>query len=200
MRIRVLVIIFMMSFCGVSYAGLFDFNPQAKLNEADYMLHINRPIAADKLIDDVIRFCQKKDDEPCLALSYYLYGKVLSGDILSESERQKYGNRKILGYTDKEVTYGNVDQKSLAYFEKALALAKKHGMNDVVSGIYIKIGILQFTSFKDRDTACDSFDRSLEYHQQFQKDNPGANVILEKGFKSFEEYIAQGKSEMGCQK
>ncbi len=197
-RIRVFVLIFITSFCGVSYAGLFDFKPQAKLSEADYMLRINRPIAADKLISDVIKFCQKKNDEPCLASAYYVYGKVLIGKILDESDRQKYGHRNVLSYTDKDVTYENAAQKSLTYFEKALELSKKHRMNDAISGIYIKIGILQFTSFENRATACDSFDSSLEYHRLFKRDNPNAKVILEKGFNSFEEYIAQGKSEMGC--
>ncbi|MEI8013072.1 MAG: hypothetical protein WCI27_11465 [Candidatus Omnitrophota bacterium] len=85
----------------------------------------------------------------------------------------------------------------MEYFEKSLALAKKHGMTAAASAVYIKMGIMQSMRFKDRAAACDSFDRSLEYHEQFQKDNPGAKVTLEKGFNSFEEYIVQGKGEMG---
>lgn len=194
MKMTVLMLVIIMSICQNVNAGFFDFDPQSKLNESDYMVRINRPLAADSLIDEVLRYCGKKNDEKCLATSYFYYGKLL---MWRSAEVDKF--YRLLSRVDKDVTTDNADQKAMEYFEKSLALAKKHGMTAAASAVYIKMGILQFMRFKDRVAACDSFDRSFEYHQKFQKDNPGAKVTLEKGFKSFEEYIAQGKSEMGCQ-
>lgn len=197
MRITVLIVILLVSFSQSSYAGLFKFDPEAKLNEADYMMRIGRPIAADKLINDVIVYCKKKNDEVCLATAFFYYGKLLLGQIIDYGyDREKNGARKILGYVDESLTEGNIDQKAIEYLDKALALAKKQGINDVASAIYIKMGILQYTCFKDRTAACDSFDRSLEYYRLFKKDNPDVTVTIPKGFDSFEEYIAQAKSEV----
>lgn len=200
MRIIVLIVILLVSFGQSSYAGLFDFDPQAKLKEADYMVSIDRPIAADKLINDVVVYCKKKNDEACLATAFFYYGKLLMWRVPDGYDREKNVARKILGYVDDSVTVGNIDQKAMEYLDKALNLAKKHGINDVASAIYIKMGILQYTRFKDRTAACDSFDRSLEYYWLFKKDNSDATVTIPKGFDSFEEYIAQAKSETECQK
>lgn len=200
MRIIASVLILLVSFGQSSYAGLFDFNPQAKLKEADYMISIGRPIAADKLINEVIVYCKKKNDEVCLATAFFYYGKLLMWRVPDDYDRDKNRTRRILGYVDDSVTVGNIDQKAMEYLDKALDLAKKHGINDVASAIYIKMGILQYTRFKDRTAACDSFDRSLEYYRLFKKDNPDTTVTIPRGFNSFEEYIAQAKRETGCQK
>ena len=201
MRIVVLIVILLVSFSQSSYAGLFKFDPEAKFKEADYMISIDRHIAADKLISEVIAYCKKKNDDACLAKAFFYYGKLLMAEIPDGYDREKNSARRPGGsYVDDSVTVGNIDQKAMEYFDKALALAKKHGINDAASAIYIKIGILQYTRFKDSTAACESFDRSLEYYLLFKKDNPNTTVIIPKGFDSFEEYIAQGKREMGCQK
>ena len=94
------------------------------------------------------------------------------------------------------MTVGNGDQKAMEYLDKALNLAKKHKLYDVASAICLRMGILQSTRFKDPTAACECFDRSLEYHLLFKKNNPGVKVTLEQGYKSFEEYIAQAKREV----
>lgn len=200
MRTIVLIVILLVSFNQRSYAGLFDFDPQAKLKEADYMVSIDRPIAADKLINDVVVYCKKKNDQACLATAYFYYGKLLMWRVPDDYDREKNRAHRIASYVDAGLTVGNIDQKAIEYLDKALALAKKHGINDVASAIYIKIGILQYTRFKDRTAACDSFDRSLECYRLFKNDNPDVTVTIPKGFDSFEEYIAQAKREVGCQK
>ena len=194
-KIIVLILILFLLVCQNSEAGLFAFHPQNNLDNADYLMRIDRPLAADKLINDVINFCKKKNDETCLATAYFYYGKLLMG---RQGETDKW--YKISSYVDRGITTDNVNQKSMEYFEKALALAKKHELNDIISAIYIKIGILKFTDFKDRASACGSFDQSLHYNLIFQKNNPDQKVILTKGFNSFEEYILEGKKEMGCPK
>ena len=194
-KITVLILVLILFSCHSSEAVLFSFHPQEKLKEADYMMSINRPIAADLLIDEVIRFCAKKNNEPCLVDAYFSYGKLL---MWQTADVDKF--YKIASYVDKNITTDNVNQKSVEYFEKALALAKKHEMDANASAIYIKIGILQFTRFKDQASACESFDQGLRYNQMFQKNNPEKRVVLPKGFKSFEDYISEGKKEMGCSK
>lgn len=186
--------------CQNASAGFFDFSPAEKLKEADYMMSINRGIAADKLINDVLVFCNKKNDEKCLATAYFYCGKLLLWRVPDEYFKTENISRKIPSYLDKNLTLGNVNQKCLECFEKALELAKKHEMDANISAIYIKLGILQFTRFKDQVSACESFDQSLRYNLRFQKNNPGQKVVLTKGFSSFEEYIDQGKREMGCGK
>ncbi len=200
-RTMVLVFLLVLFLSKNSEAGLFDFRPEEKLAEADYMMKIKRPLAADSLINEVIKFCGKKNDEPCLATAYFNYGILLMWwSVPDDYDRQKNANQKISSYVDKDVFVKNLDQKSMEYFEKALELAKKNEMDANVSGIYIKIGILQFTRFKDQASACESFDQSLRYNLRFQKNNPDQKVVLPKGFKSFEEYVLQGKKEMGCLK
>lgn len=200
MKTMLMILMFLLSFYQVSHAGLFDFDPPEKLKEAKYMVSIGRPIAADKLINDVIVYCKKKNDEVCLATAYFYYGQALMARLPEEYDRQKNANRSISAYVDEGVTVGNGDQKAMEYLDKALTLAKKHKVYDVASAICIRMGILQYTRFKDRTAACDSFDRSLEYYLRFKKDNPDATVTIPKGFDSFEEYIAQAKSETECQK
>ena len=177
-----------------SEAGLFKFRPQDNFDNADYLMRNGRSLAADKLINDVINFCSKKNDEDCLATAYFYYGKLLMGRVGTTDKWYK-----ISSYVDKSITTDNVNQKSLEYLEKALMLAKKHELNDKISAIYIKIGILQFKYFKDRISSCDSFDQSLRHNLLYRRDHADQKVILDKGFKSFEEYILQGKKEMGCQ-
>lgn len=187
-----------MAYGSSSHAGLFDFDPYVKLKEADYMVGIDRPIAADKLISDVLVFCKKKNDDACLATAFFYYGKLLMWRVPDEYDRQKNGIRRISSYIDKDVTVGNVNQKAMEYFDKALILAKTYELHDIASAIYVKEGILQATYFKDQAAACNSFDKSLENHLLARKNNRGVRAELPKGFNSFEEYIFQGKKEAGC--
>lgn len=192
-KLFVLIPVFIFLFCQIASAGFFDPNPQANFKEADYLLSVNRSLAADKLINDVIVFCSKKDDEPCLAQAYYNFGKIL---MSNGAKIDKW--YKIMSYVEQDITSDNIHQKAMEYFEKALALAKKHELNDVTSGIYIKMGILQSLYFKPKATACKYFDQSLLYHNIYVKNHPNANITLQKGFNSFDEYIAEGKKEIGC--
>ena len=194
-RLIVLVFMFLLNLSQSSFAEFFDPNPQGNFKESDYLMSVNRPIAADKLINDVIVFCTKKNDEPCLAESYYYFGKLL---LWRGADTDKWS--KFRSYVEQDITTDNIHQKSMDYFEKALGLARKYNLYDMVSGIYIKVGILQSLYFKDRTVACESFDQSLDYHSMYIKANPNANITLEKGFKSFEEYISQAKKEAGCLK
>lgn len=200
MKTRVLVMIFAMSFCRLSYAGIFDFHPAEKLKEADYMMSINRPIASDKLINDSLVFCRKSNDEECLSMAYYLYGKLLMYWLPDNYDRRKSSDRSMLSHVDKDVTVGNIYQKSLEYLEKGLVIAQSSRNNGIIPGIYVKMGLLQFQYLKDKVSACSSFDQALASFQLYAKDiHPDElKVVLPKGFKSFEEYIVQGKSEMGC--
>ena len=182
-------------FCQRSEAWFGHYNPQERSDYILDLLNFNRPLAASNVLDEMFNYCEKKNDEKCFVYAYFTYGQFLNSEYVSSYEWYKKN-----GYRDKTITFDNINQKSMEYFEKALALAKKHEMDANASAIYIKIGILQFTQFKDQTSACDSFDRSLQYHLMFKKNNPDVKVKLIKGYKSFEEIISHGKKEMGCVK
>ncbi len=192
-KIIVFLFIVLLLFCQRSEAWFGHYNPQERSDYVLDLLNFGRPLAASNILDEMFNYCEKKNDEQCFVYAYFTYGQFLNSEYVSTYEwYKKYG------YRDKTITFDNISQKSMEYFEKALALAKKHEMDANVSAIYIKIGILQFTRFKDQASACESFDQSLRYNLRFQKNNPGKKVVLPKGFKTFEEYVLQGKKEMGC--
>lgn len=194
-KIIMFIFMFCLLFCQRSDAWFGHYNLRERSDYVLDLLNFGRPLAASNILDEMFNYCEKKNDEKGFVYTYFTYGQFLNSEYVSTYEWYKKN-----GYRDKTITFDNIYQKSMEYFEKALALAKKHEMDANASAIYIKIGILQFTRFKDQASACESFDQSLRYNLMFQKNNSGQKVVLPKGFKSFEEYISQGKCEMGCQK
>ena len=194
-KIVTFVFMFFLLFCQRSEAWFGHYNPQERSDYILNLLNFNRPLAASNVLDEMFNYCEKKNDEKCFVCAYFTYGQFLNSEYVSSSEWYKKN-----GYRDITITFDNINQKSMEYFQKALMLAKKYEMDANASAIYIKIGILQFTRYKDQTSACDSFDQSLRYNLIFQRNNPDQKVLLTKGFNSFEEYILEGKKEMGCPK
>jgi len=192
-KVIVFLFIVLLLFCQRSEAWFGHYNPQERSDYVLDLLNFGRPLAASNILDEMFNYCEKNNDEKGFVYAYFTYGQFLNSEYVSTYEWYKKN-----GYRDKTITFDNISQKSMEYFERALALAKKYEMDANVSAIYIKIGILQFTRFNDQASACESFDQSLRYNLRFQKNNPGQKVVLPNGFKTFEEYVLQGKNEMGC--
>ncbi len=190
---KIVLVLILILLPQVSFAGFFDPNPQENFKEADYLIQVHRYLAADKLINDVIVFCNKKDDEPCLVDAYYYFGKLLT---VAYSDSNK--GHKILSYVEKDITTDNANQKGIEYYNKALDLAIKNNMNDRISSLNFRIALEQFNYLNDLTSACESLDKSLFYNLAYLKEHPDAKIILDPGYNSYKEYITEIKKRIAC--
>ena len=134
-----------------------------------------------------------------MARAYRTYANILEYQAVAfDNNKEGYRNYRRFSL-DKTVTFDNLHEKALEYWRKALFLFEKNSVYDEASNAYVNIGILLGSSaFHDNVGACENFEKGLQDHLRFKKNNPNTRVDLPKDFKSFEEYISQKEKEMGC--
>ena len=196
-----LIVLSCISLIGCAAAGVpVTFNPDKKLWYAESLIYdLGRPLPAETLIEEAVRIYEKRKDEVGLARAYRTYANFLEYQAVAvDNDKERYRNYRRVSM-DKTVTFDNLHEKALEYWRKALYLFEKNSMYDGASNAYINIGILLGSSaFHDSVGACENFEKGLQSHLRFRESNPNTRVDLPKGFNSFEEYVLQGKKEMGC--
>jgi tetratricopeptide (TPR) repeat protein len=191
------LLIFALFITGCAAAGVpMTFNPNTKLNYADGLLGLDRPLPAESLIQEAIDIYKKRGDDLGLADAYRNYAFFLQSDAVESWKGfyQKYG------FKDRTVTFDSRYQKAMEYFEMARDIYTRYSSYDMLTNIYLSMGKSYYFNFNDKEKACNNFTKSLECYLKFKEENPDETVELPKGFSSYEDYISAAKEEVGCLK
>jgi tetratricopeptide (TPR) repeat protein len=130
-------------------------NPYAKLNEAQYLYEkSNRPLPAEKLIQQAIEILQNDNNQIGLAEAYRQYGFFFRS--LSVMSYQDYYMKN--GFLDKSASYQTRMEKSLEYFEMAKKIDTENKKFDSVANIYYNIGV-DYALMKNMEVSCRSLDQ-----------------------------------------
>jgi tetratricopeptide (TPR) repeat protein len=187
------------SCAGVGIVASSD--PLTKLNDAQVLFsQKNRPVPADKLINEAIAIYQSKDDAHGLGNAYREYGDFLRSQAVANWEPQYRRN----GFFDRSVTFDNRLDKAREFYGKALEayagavpqLTEK-GRYDALTNIYFNMAWVHL-ALNQKQQACESFERTLKAYDQNMQHYPSANPIFTPGFNSLPEALQSARQRAGC--
>jgi tetratricopeptide (TPR) repeat protein len=183
------------SFFGCAAAGVpSTSDPIEKLKLAIELFdHQGRPLPAEKLIEESISICTKKNDQSCLGEAYSTYGFFFRSNSVVANE-EIY--RKI-GFLDKSATFDNRLIKSKEYFEKSIANYTNTAEFDLLTTAYLNLGFT-YSYLNDTKNVCEAFKRSLEYNQKYTLANPNTKIVLPPEYATFADYIHTKNKRAGC--
>jgi tetratricopeptide (TPR) repeat protein len=194
---RALATAILIALAGCAGVGIFaTSDPAAKLRDArDLYSRQDRPLPAERLIQEAIEIYQANNDQLGLADAYRTYGIFLS----SESVRAGRSSRFYMesGFLDKSVGYFSRYAKAIEYFEKAGAIFLEHKRFDALTNVNMNMAFT-YDWMENKEAACRAFDRSLENDRDNLAQNPSATIVLPKAFKTYDEFVAHQKKRSGC--
>jgi len=154
----------------------------------------NRPLPAERLIQEAREIYQERSDELGLAESYRQYAFFLESETV---ERWEPHYRKS-GFLDKSVNYDARYEKAIEYFQKAKDIYVKQTKYDTLANIDLVMGNTFLKYVGDQSNACQCYDNSLANYQQFNKVDPTAKIMLPAEFENYGDYIAAVKKRAKC--
>lgn len=169
-------------------------SPMAKLADADNLMEKqDRPLLAERLIQEVIQTCEQGRDQTCLAEAYRMYGHLLRAPI-----SQKMSHHYITqGYVDRTITLNNRYEKALEYYQKADDIFAKSDRYDQLTNTQLNIGFSYELTGKN-ELACTAFQKSVQYNQQNISLNPQERVVLPRNFASYQQFIDGHLQRLNC--
>ena len=168
-------------------------DPYKKLGHVEFLLQTNRPIPAERILNEAIAKFEANGDKHGLAMAYDEYGVFLRHPSVS-TRAQAYSNS---GFIDKSVSFENRLAKSVEYFEKARSIGIELDSPEFLCHVYYNLGI-GYLLIKQDGRACDAYNESYRYNRINISRNPGAQPQVPKGYNNFEEYIMYCKKKAGC--
>ena len=169
-------------------------DPIEKLRWADELYDKQqRPLPAEKLIQEAIDICTANQDKSCLGDAYISYGFFFRSPSIEKWQK----HYKEKGFYDKTATYEIRMTKSVEYFEKAILNFKETKEYDKLTNAYLNLGFTYYF-MGDQKAECEPYAKSLEYYFKNIKSNPNANIVLPEGFSSYKEYVAVHQKRAGC--
>jgi len=170
-------------------------DPARKLGWAQELMdNKNRPLPAEKLVNEAIEIYTVQQNELGLAEAYRVYGLFFKSYAVASQQR----HYEESGFLDKSATYAKRFEKSLEYFEKSRDLLQKNGDLDSLPNVYVQIGIT-YTFMNNSIAACNSYDASLKAHQSRMEQDPKLKYELPKEFSDFSDAVVHLKKKSGCQ-
>lgn len=171
-------------------------DPAGKLRWALELIdNQQRPIPAERLINEAIGTYTSQKNELGLAEAYRVYGIFFKSQAV---ERMQVNYREN-GFFDKSATYQNRLDKSLEYLGKSRDLLEKNNDLSTLPNVHLLMGWAHF-QMKNTDAACAAFDDSLKAHQLKIARYPEKKIVLPKEYSSFEQAIADQKNRAGCKR
>ena len=152
-------------------------NPWKKLDDAhDLFVRQNRPIPAERLIQEAMSVFKEKDDVHGLGNTYREYALLLESAAVVKWE--KIYRRD--GFLDKSVTYDNRLEKtkefyeiSLNYFLRAEVQLQEAKKFDSLTNVYYLMSDVH-VALGDRKAACIDLDHTVEAYRENMRLNPSA--------------------------
>ena len=176
-------------------------DPLAKLNDAEVLIQQkNRPVPAEKLIQEAIAIYQSTDDLHGLGNAYREYGDLLRSFAVVRWEPQY----RRYGFLDKSITFDNrlvkatdFYGKALESYERAVPKLREAGRYDALTNVYFNMA-WSHRALEATAQACADFDHTVEAYTENMKRNPSAKSHVPAGFSSLPDAIAHAKQEAGC--
>ena len=169
-------------------------DPREKLKWANELFdRQQRPLPAERLINEAISICTQNNDRECLAQAYITYGFFFRSRSIEKW--QKIYQEK--GFQDKTATYDMRHIKSKEYFEKSIPIWTELGRFDGLTNAYLNIGFA-YEFIDNKAGACDPYVKSLENYRKNIERNPTANVARPQGFSKYEDYLSIQQKRAGC--
>jgi tetratricopeptide (TPR) repeat protein len=187
------------SCAGVGVVASSD--PLTKLNDAQILfLQKNRPVPADKLINEAIAIYRSQEDAHGLGNAYREYGDFLRSPAVADWEPQY----RRSGFFNRSVTFDNRLDKAREFYGKALEaytdavpqLTEKRRY-DTLTNLYFNMAWVHLALDQKRQ-ACESFDQTLEAYAQNMAQSPNAKPVFEPGFSSLPEALQSARRRAGC--
>jgi tetratricopeptide (TPR) repeat protein len=180
---------------GCAAAGVVESNdPAVKIRQAVELYNRQgRYMPAKRLFDEAMTIYQAKGDELGVAEVHRQLG------FYYQSHFPKSG--PVLLPDDFTGTTGGIENRyliAMEHFEKALALFTKHKQFDTAANVYYSMGTNYYLGQKNVPAACAAFDKTLEANSQAQALNPNRVVNLPAGVRSYADFMAQTKRQVGC--
>ena len=170
-------------------------DPAQKLRDAEVLYDKeDRPLIAERLIQEAIEIYQSKNDKQGLADAYSQYGFLLRSHSVSGTWAAFYRQR---GFLDKSVTFDTRYLKSVGYFEIATSLFAEQQRFDRATNASLNQGY-SYVLMANNTEACRSFDRAHGYYEDNIRLNPDAKPSVPKGFVSYDDFSADVKRKYGC--
>jgi tetratricopeptide (TPR) repeat protein len=152
-----------------------------------------RPLPAEKLINEAIAICSKENDLNCLGKANLNYGFFFRSPSIRKWEKIY----KEHGFIDEDATYENRLVKSKEYFESAISYYTQENNFGALTNAYLNLGFAYYF-LKEHEKECAPYKQSLEYNLKAIEKNPELPTALPQGFSSFKEYIEVQEKRAGC--
>jgi tetratricopeptide (TPR) repeat protein len=187
------------SCAGVGIVATSD--PLTKLNDAQVLfMQKNRPVPADKLINEAIATYQSKDDAHGLGNAYREYADFLRSSAVVRWEPQYRRD----GFFDRSVTFDNRLEKvrefyrtALESYTRAVPQLIEAGRYDALTNVYFNMAWVHL-ALEEKQLACEDFDRTLDAYLLNMQHNPTAKPIFTSGFNSLPESLQSARQRAGC--
>ena len=154
----------------------------------------NRPLPAERLIQEAKEIYQSKNDELGLAEAYRQYAFFLESPTVGRWEPHYRKN----GFLDKSINFDGRYKKSIEYLQMAKEILAKNFKYDALANIDLVMGNIYLSYIGDENEACKHYDQSSADYHEFRKQNPNVKINLPTGFNSYEDYIVAVKKKAKC--
>ncbi|GGZ11311.1 hypothetical protein [Shewanella fodinae] len=184
---------FLLTACAATLVPVTN-DPMEKLAWAEELFSKQeRPIPAEKLINEAITICSKENDFNCLGKANLEYGFFFRSPSLQKWEKFYKEN----GFLAKDVTYENRLIESKKYFEIAISYFAQERNFGALTNAYLNLGFA-YHFLGQHEKECAPYEKSLEFNLMAIEKNPELPTALPQGFSSFKEYIESQQKRAGC--
>jgi len=191
---------FLLSGCaGVGVVSTSD--PRMKLDDADVLLlRKNRPVPAEKLIQEALVIYKERDDPHGLGNAHREYGDLLKSSAVVSWER----SYRQSGFLDKSVTFDNRLAKASEHYAMALEYYRRAEQEELAAGKYDALTNLYYNmawsnlALGARAEACTDFDRSSQAYSENMRRNPTAHPHGATDSGTISGTLALAKQHAGC--
>ena len=182
-----LILTFLASCAGVGM--VYSSDPHEKLQNARVLYQQqNRPLAANRLIVEVITTCEESKDRVCLADAWVAYGLLLQSESAERWENE-HGKMQFPA---------NRYKTSAEYLEKAAIVFNEQKLFDKATNAYFNQG-LSFELDREKTEACASYSKSLDAYKKNIEQNPSVKPFVPSGYTNYEDFLAAQRKRVGCQ-
>lgn len=178
---------------GCAGVGIVDTNdPYQKLENATVLYgKQGRPIAANRLMIEVIKTCEENNDRPCLARAWASYGGLLKSESAKAWEMEHGKGAFPADRYDQAAEY--LGKAAIAFIE-----LKDHGR--ATNAYHDQARAFELAGQKTE--ACTSWLKTFAEYKQFTKEylakNHDAKPYVPSGFSTYEEFIGTQRNRIGC--
>jgi len=169
-------------------------DPARKLGWAQELFdNQDRPLPAERLINEAIEIYKTQHDELGLAEGYRVYGLFFKSQAV-ERQQNFYQNN---GFQDKSAAYDKRLDKAAEYFYKSLALMQKNNASGSLPNVHLQIALTHWR-MNNLGAACTAFDDSLKAYKARMQQHPDTKVVLPEEYSNFEIAVNDLKKRAGC--